>query len=256
MIHPAAIVDAAATIADDVSVGPFCVIGPDVSIGAGCRLDSHVVIQGPTRIGSDNRFHAFASIGGDPQDLKYDDERTELEIGDGNTFRESVTISRGTEGGGGVTRIGHRNLFMALVHVAHDCDVADHTVFANGASLAGHCKVGRHAVLAGFACIHQFCEVGEHAFVGLNSVVNRDVAPFTLVVGNYATARGVNRTGLKRRGFDEASIRALHEAYRVLIRQPGERERAIERLGDLPDRMPAVARLVQFVRDSTRGVVR
>jgi UDP-N-acetylglucosamine acyltransferase len=169
-----------------------------------------VVIRGPTSIGKDNRIFQFASIGDDPQDLKYTGERTKLEIGDGNTIREFTTINRGTEGGGGITRIGNNNLFMAYIHVAHDCQLADNIIMANGASLAGHVSVGNHAILAGFACVHQFCEVGEHAFVGLNSVANRDVAPYTMAVGNYAEAKGINKNGLRRRDFHASR---LHEPY-------------------------------------------
>lgn len=256
MIHATAIVDASARIADDVEIGPYSIIGEQVEIGSGSRIGPHVVIKGPTRIGRNNRIFQFASVGEDPQDLKYDGELTSLEIGDGNTIREYVTVNRGTEGGGSVTRIGSSNLLMALVHIAHDCQVGDHTVFANGASLAGHVTIGDHAILAGFSCIHQFCTIGEHAFVGLNSVVNRDVAPFTLVVGNYAEAHGINKNGLRRRGFDADTLAALHRAYRALIRHRGEREAAVRSLDDLPQRYPAVMRFIEFIRHSERGVVR
>ncbi len=256
MIHSTAIVDASARVADGVEVGPYSIIGEHVEIGAGSRIGPHVVIKGPTRIGERNRIFQFASVGEDPQDLKYDGEPTSLEIGDANTIREYVTINRGTEGGGAVTRVGSNNLLMALVHIAHDCQVGDRTVFANGASLAGHVTIGDHAILAGFSCIHQFCVIGEHAFVGLNSVVNRDVAPFTLVVGNYAEAHGINKNGLRRRAFDDATIAALHRAYRALVRHHGAREAAVESLGDLPTQFPAVARFIEFIRASERGIVR
>lgn len=256
MIHPTAIVDPSAVIADDCDIGAYSIVGADVSIGAGTTVGPHVVINGPTKIGADNRIFQFASVGDDPQDLKYAGEITTLEIGNGNTIREFTTINRGTEGGGGITRIGNQNLFMAYIHVAHDCQLGDNIVMANGASLAGHVIVGNHAILAGFACVHQFCEVGEHAFVGLNSVANRDVAPFTMAVGNYAEAKGINKNGLRRRQFSEEAIKALHHAYKVLIRAHGEREKAFASLADSAAQFPEVARLVEFVQHSERGVIR
>jgi len=243
-------------IAEDCEIGAYSIIGADVSIDSGTTIGPHVVIKGPTRIGKNNRIFQFASVGDDPQDLKYAGERTELSIGDGNTIREFTTINRGTEGGGGVTRIGSHNLFMAYIHVAHDCQLSDRIVMANGASLAGHVTVGEHAILAGFACVHQFCEVGEHAFVGLNSVVNRDVAPFTMAVGNYAEGKGINKNGLRRRDFSDTAIQALHRAYKALIRAHGERDKAIVALADDIKSHPEVARLVDFVQRSARGVVR
>lgn len=256
MIHPTAIVDPSAIIADDCEVGAYSIIGVDVSIGAGTTIGPHVVIKGPTKIGAGNKIFQFASVGDDPQDLKYAGELTTLEIGDGNTIREFTTINRGTEGGGGITRIGNQNLFMAYIHVAHDCQLGNNIVMANGASLAGHVIVGDYAILAGFACVHQFCEVGEHAFVGLNSVANRDVAPFTMAVGNYAEAKGINKNGLRRRQFSEEAIKALHHAYKLLIRAHGEREKAYAALASDAAQFPEVARLVEFVQHSERGVIR
>lgn len=256
MIHATALVDESAEVHDDVEIGAYAVVGPEVVIGRGSRLGPHVVIKGPTRIGEDNRIFQFASVGDDPQDLKYDGERTELHIGDRNTIREFATINRGTEGGGGVTRIGDDNLFMAYIHVAHDCNVGSKTVFANGASLAGHVTVGDHAILAGFACVHQFCTIGEHAFLGLSSVANRDVAPFTLATGNYAEAHGINKEGLRRRGFDDLTIAALHRAYMALIRQHGKRDEAIASLKTVAAGHPEVRRFIDFIESSERGVVR
>lgn len=256
MIHPTAIIDPAATIADDCEIGAYSIIGADVTIGRGTQIGPHVVIRGVTTIGADNRIFQFASVGDDPQDLKYDGEVTELHIGDGNRIREFTTINRGTVGGGGVTRIGSNNLFMAYIHVAHDCIIGDHIVMANGASLAGHVTVGNHAILAGFACVHQFCSVGEHAFVGLNSVANRDVAPFTMAVGNYASGKGINKNGLRRRDFSEPTIRALHRAYMLLLRNHGERDKAIAALAQESAEFPEVARLIEFIEHSERGVVR
>ncbi len=256
MIHATAIIDASATIADSASIGPYSVIGPEVTIGAGTSIASHVVVKGPTRIGEGNHIHQFASIGDDPQDLKYDGERTELIIGDRNRIREYATINRGTEGGGGVTRIGNDNLFMAYIHIAHDCQVGCHTVFANGSSLAGHVTVEDHAILAGFACVHQFCKVGEHAFLGLNSVANRDVPPFTLAVGSYAEAKGINKTGLRRRGFDDLTIAALHRAYMALVRHHGKREDAVAGLQSVAESHTEVRRFIDFIESSERGIVR
>ena len=256
VIHPTAIVDPTAQIDAGCSIGAYSIIGADVSIGASTTIGPHVVVHGPTRVGAGNKVFQFASVGDDPQDLKYDGEVTHLEIGDNNTIREFTTINRGTEGGGGVTRIGNNNLFMAYIHVAHDCQIGNHVIMANGASLAGHVTLGDYAILAGFACIHQFCEVGEHAFVGLNSVANRDVTPFTMAVGNYAEAKGINKNGLRRRDFSEDTIKALHRAYMNLIRGHGERNKVIEGLADDISRHAAVGRLVNFVRDSERGVVR
>jgi len=256
VIHASAIVDESASIADDCEIGAYSVIGPDVTIGAGTVVGPHVVIKGPTTIGQNNKIFQFASVGDDPQDLKYDGELTYLEIGNGNTIREFATINRGTEGGGGVTRIGNNNLFMAYIHVAHDCLISDNIIMANSASLAGHVTVGNYAILAGFACVHQFCEVGEHAFIGLNSVANRDVSPFTMAVGNYAEGKGINKNGLRRRDFSDDAISALHRAYKVLLRQHGDRAQAVASLQQERDSFPEVARLIEFIESSERGVVR
>ena len=256
MIHHTAIVDSSATIADDSVIGAYSIVGADVEIGSGCWIGPHVVLKGPTRIGQRNRIYQFASIGEDPQDLKYAGEITRLEIGSDNIIREYATINRGTIGGGALTRIGSHNLLMAYIHVAHDCQIGDHTVFANGSSLAGHVIVGDHAILAGFTCIHQFCTVGEHAFVGLNSVANRDVPPFMMVVGNYAKAKGINKNGLRRRGFTEEAIAALNRAYMLLVRQRGNRAEAITRLQEEVANHPEVNRFVSFIEGSERGIVR
>lgn len=256
MIHPTAIVDESAKLAPDCTVGPYSVIGEDVEIGEGCWIGPHVVIKGPSRIGKRNRIYQFSSIGEDPQDLKYGGERSLLEIGDDNVIREYVTMNRGTEGGGGVTRVGSHNLFMAYTHVAHDCIVGDRVIMANGSSLAGHVTVGEHAILAGFCCIHQFCCVGEHAFVGLNSVANKDVTPFTMVVGNYATARGINKEGLRRRGFSDQEVNDLHRVFIEVIKNRGERQAAFEKVQPMAERSAPVARLLEFIETSERGIIR
>lgn len=256
MIHPTAIVDKSANLDEGCSVGAYSIVGADVNIGAGTTVGPHVVLKGPTTIGTGNRIFQFASIGEDPQDKKYDGEPTKLEIGNDNIIREFATMNRGTDGGGGVTKIGDRNLFMAYIHVAHDCIIANETIFANGSSLAGHVTVGDYAILAGFTCVHQFCTVGEHAFVGLNSVANRDVAPYTMAVGNYATARGINKEGLRRRGFSDDTIADLHRTFMALIKTRGDREEALERVQSMVKQTPEVARMVDFVQKSERGVVR
>ncbi len=256
MIHPTAIVDSTAQIAESCEVGPYTIVGADVSIGEGSWIGPHVVLKGPTTIGANNKIFQFASVGEDPQDLKYAGEPTRLEIGDNNVIREYATINRGTAAGGAVTRIGNNNLLMAYIHIAHDCQIANNTVFSNGASLAGHVNVGEHAILAGFACVHQFCSVGEHAFVGLNSVANRDVPPFMMAVGNYAEAKGINKNGLRRRGFSDDAIAALHRAYMALVRQKGQRDMAVEALSSELEAYPEVKRFLTFIENSERGIVR
>ena len=256
MIHETAIIAETATVEPGVEIGPYAIIGDHVHIDTGTVIGPHVVVKGPTKLGKNNRIFQFASIGDQPQDLKYNDEPTELIVGDSNTIREYATINRGTVGGGGVTRIGNHNLLMAYIHVAHDCHVGDHVVFSNGASLAGHVTIGDYAILAGFSLVHQFCTVGEHAFLGLNSAVNKDVAPFMIAVGNYATARGINKNGLRRRGFSEETIQALHHAYMTLIRQRGDRQAALESLDPDVREVAEVQRIIEFIKHSERGVVR
>ena len=200
-IHPTALVDPSAEIDSDVEVGPYSIIGAGVSLGAGSRVGPHVVIEGGARIGRNNQFHPFASIGGAPQDKKYRGEPTSLIIGDGNTFRESVTVNRGTVQDQGATIIGNDNWIMAYVHVAHDCRIGDHTIFANTTNLAGHVEVGDWAILGGCTQVHQFCKIGAHAMTGAGTVVLHDIPPFVMASGNSAQAHGLNSEGLKRRGF-------------------------------------------------------
>ena len=255
-IHPSAIVDAGAKLADDVAIGPLTVIGADVEIGAGCRVDAHALIQGPTRIAKNNHIGAYASIGGNPQDKKYHGERSRLEIGDGNTFHEFVTINRGTAEGGGVTRIGNDNWIMAYVHVAHDCIVGSHTVLANNATLAGHVEVGDHVVLGGFAGVHQFCKIGAHAFAAMFSAINRDVPPFIYVAGQFAVPRGVNAEGLKRRDFDAGRIAAIKRAYRTLYMSHKTLEDARAALAEQAAASDDVRAFCEFIDRSERSLVR
>ncbi len=252
-VDPLARVAAGAVLEPGVRVGPFCVVGEKVRVGRGTVLESHVVIDGDTRVGEGNRFFPFGSIGLRPQDLKYRGEPTRVEIGDRNVFREGTTVHRGTTGGGGLTRIGSDNLFMAQVHVAHDCLVGSHTIFANAAALSGHVEVQDFATLGGFCGVHQFCRVGTHAFMGGATVATRDVAPYSLTVGNRAHFFGVNVVGLRRRGLSPEAIRALRQAYRLLGTLP-----LAEALGRIQAEGPStdeVRTVVDFVRTSTRGVI-
>jgi UDP-N-acetylglucosamine acyltransferase len=256
MIHATAIVDADVKLADDVEIGPFSVIGAGVDIGAGTVIGSHVVIMGPTRIGRENRIFQFASVGEAPQDKKYAGEPTCLEIGDRNVIREYVTLNRGTVDGNGKTLIGSDNLFMAYSHVAHDCIVGDHTIFANAASLSGHVEVGDHAILGGFTSVHQFTQIGGRSFCGLGSVVTQDIPPFSTAAGNRARVVGINKEGLKRRGFSPDLIRALHKSFRELLKSRLSMQDAFENLQPLCDKYPEVEEFVSFVRNSKRGIAR
>lgn len=255
MIHPSAVVAEGAVLADDVEVGPFSFIDDQVEIGAGTVIGSHVVIKGPSKIGKHNKIHQFAAIGDAPQDLKYNGEETWLVMGDHNTIREYATINRGTVDGGSYTRIGDHNLLMAYTHVAHDCLLGNRIVFSNGASLAGHVEVGDNVILSGFSLVHQFCKIGAHAFAGMGSSINKDVTPYTLISGNYATARSINKEGLRRRGFSDETIRALHIAYKALLRG-AKADLTDPRIVDLAATHPEVAEFVGFIAASTRGVVR
>lgn len=256
LIHPTAIVHAGAELAGDVEIGPYSVIGDGVILGAGCWVGPHAVLNGPMKMGERNRVFQFSSIGEAPQDLKYAGEPTRLEIGDGNTFREFTTINRGTVGGGGVTRIGNDNLFMGYTHVAHDCAIANNVIFSNTTQIAGHVEVGDHAILGGFTKVHQFTRLGEHCFTGISTVVTRDVPPYMTVAGNQAKNYGINKNGLRRRGFDEDTIAALHQAYKTLVHRRGPREAALEELEPLCAKYPEVQRLADFVMRSERGIVR
>jgi len=256
MIHPGAYVDPAARIAPGVHIGAFCVIGADVEIGEGTTIGPHVVIDGPTRIGRDNRIHAFAALGGEPQDKKFNGERSRLEIGDRNSIREFVTFNRGTADDQSVTRIGNDNWIMAYVHVAHDCMVGNHTVFANAASLAGHCVVDDWAILGGFTLVHQFCQIGAHAFTAMGSVVNRDVPPFVMVAGAYAKPHGINSEGLRRRGYDNARILAIKRAYRTLYKSALPLAQARAELAVQAEQAPDVRTMLDFIDRSQRSLVR
>lgn len=256
MIHQTAIIDPTAKIADDVEIGPYSIIGADVEIDSGTWIGPHVVINGPTKIGKENRIFQFASIGEEPQDLKYNGEPTRLEVGDRNTIREYVTFNRGTPDDAGVTRIGSDNLFMAYAHVAHDCQIGNHVIFANCASTAGHVHVGDHAILGGFTAVHQFTHIGDHSFSGLGTIVNRDIPPYVIVAGNHAQAYGLNKNGLKRRGFEPAVIRALQKAYMLVIKARKKREDVNQELEPLINEYAEVKNFIDFIDRSERGIVR
>jgi len=256
MIHQTAIIDATAKIADGVEIGPYSVIGADVEIQAGTWIGPHVVINGPTKIGKNNKIFQFASVGEEPQDLKFTGEKSSLEIGDNNTIRENVTISRGTADGGGVTRIANDNLLMAYVHVAHDCQIGSHIVFANSASCAGHVEVGDRAILGGFTLVHQFSKIGAHAFTSMGSIINQDVPPYVVVASSYGKAGGINKVGLKRHGYSDEVIRAIVNAYKLTIRSKKPREDAMKEAEKLIEKYPEVKRMTDFIQQSERGIVR
>ncbi len=252
-IHPTAIIDGGAEIGDGVEIGPYCVIGAGVQIGSGSWLQGHVMVCGPTVLGSGNRVFAYASIGQQTQDLKYAGEPTYLEVGDGNTFREFVTVNRGTAPGS-KTVIGSRGNFLAYSHIAHDCVVGDDVIFSNNGTIAGHVTVGNHVILGGLTAVHQFCRIGDFAITGGCSKVVKDVPPFFLADGNPAQIRGINSVGLERNGFSAEDIRGIKDAYRVLYRSQLTQQDALERLEAAYDRGSLVGRLSDFVRSSARGI--
>ena len=255
MIHPSAIIDPSAKIAEGVSIGAYAVIGEHVEIGAGTRIGSHVVIHGPVSIGKNNRIFQFASLGEEPQDLSYKGEPTRLVIGDRNTIREYVSFNRGNPKGGGVTKIGDDNLFMAYVHVGHDCIVGNKNVFANSASLAGHVELGDQCILGGFSLVHQFTRVGSHAFTSMAAAINRDVPPFVIVSGNYARSFGINKVGLKRKGYSAAEIDAIFKVYKLMVRRRLSETQIADQLEPLVC-FDGVKLLVDFITQSSRGIVK
>lgn len=257
-IHPTAIIDPSVELSCDAVIGPYCLLGPDVRIGNGTVLGPYVHIQRGTTVGHNCRFQGHGSIGTDPQDLKYKGEPTRLEIGDRNVFREFVSINRGSAHGGGLTRIGNDGLFMAYSHVAHDCQVGDHVIFANAATLAGHVSVADHAQVGAFSAVHQFCRVGPHAFIGGFSVVTRDALPYIKTVGprNEAKIYGLNTIGLQRKGVPEDSIEELNRAYRILFRSKLNAGDALAKVREEKWTAPEVAVLIEFIESAKRGFIR
>lgn len=254
--HPTAIIDPRARIAADVEIGPYALIGAHVEIGPGCRIGAHTVITGHTRLGANNRIYQFCSLGEAPQDKKYAGEETRLEIGDGNTIREFCTLNCGTAQDAGVTRLGNHNWIMAYVHLAHDCQVGNQVVMANGTQLGGHVHIGDYAILGGITAVHQFCRIGAHCITGAGSVVLQDVPPYVTVSGNPARPFGINSEGLRRRGFDSSRIAGLKRAYRTLYRSKLTLEEAVGELSRQAADCSDIRLLLDFLAQSSRGIVR
>lgn len=257
LIHPTAILDPSAKISRSAKVGPYCVIGPEVELGEGCELISHVNIQGPATIGANNRFFPFSAIGLDPQDVSYMGERTWLKMGDNNTVRECVTISRGTAKGGGTTRVGNNVLIMAYSHIGHDSVIGDNAMLINGATLAGHVIVEEWAVVGALCPVHQYVRIGAHAYVGGGTTITKDVLPFSKTSAARDTkAYGLNTVGLSRRGFSADRIRKIHHAYKLLLASKLNTSQALEKLKSEVDRGEDVDLLIRFIEGSERGVVK
>jgi UDP-N-acetylglucosamine acyltransferase len=255
-IHETAIVSSSALVGENVFIGPFCTVGDKVTIADGVRLDSHVVVDGKTSIGKGTRVYPFVSIGLAPQDLKYGGEPTAVEIGERNHIREFVTVHRGTAGGGGVTRIGNDNLLMAQAHVAHDCQLGSNIIMANAATLAGHVEIADRASVGAYSGVHQFCRVGFEAFIGGYSVVVKDAPPFAIIQGNHAKCYGLNRIGLKRRGYSKETIDKLSHAYHFYLSAKLNTTQALERMRAEIKECPEVDSLIEFIGSSKRGVVK
>lgn len=255
--HSTSLIHPKAQIASSVSVGPYAVIGEGVELGEDCEVMSHVVLAGPARIGRGNRLFPFVSIGQDPQDMKYRGERTCLEIGDANTFREFVTVNRGTAGADGVTRIGHHNLLMAYVHIAHDCQLGSHIVMANGASLAGHVEIGDHAIVGAFCGVHQFTRIGAYSFLGAYTVINKDILPYMKTTADRPmVVLGPNKLGLERAGIATEDIAELDAAFRLLSRSKLNTTQALAAIEARGFKSAHVRELVNFIRTSERGVAK
>lgn len=254
-IHSTAIIDPSAVIGAGCHIGPYCIVGPSVVLGENCWLQHHVTVMGPSVIGVGNRFYSYSSIGQQTQDLKYAGEPTHLVIGDNNTFREFVSIHRGTAPGS-TTRIGSAGNFLAYSHVAHDCIVGNGVIFSNNGTIGGHVEVGDYAIISGLTAVHQFCRIGKHAITGGCSKIVQDVPPFMIADGNPSEVRGLNKVGLERHGFSEESLKALRGAYKILYRSELNQQQALERLeGELIE-IEAVRELVEFIKGSKRGVLR
>ena len=256
-IHAQAIVSPEAKIGARAEVGAFAVVGAGVEFGEGCVLHPHAVVNGPSKFGAKNVFHSFCVIGGDPQDYTFGGERVELEAGDGNIYREYVTISRGTIKGGGITRIGNNNFFLAYAHVGHDCEIGSHTLFVNGATLAGHVSVEDFVTVGAFSPVHQFCRLGRYAYIGASTVITQDVPPFSLVVTERRTrCFGPNTIGLERKGFSAERIKTLQKAFRVLVRSKKNTTQALEVMRKELANSDDVKEMIEFVEKAERGIVK
>ncbi|RFC40040.1 MAG: acyl-[acyl-carrier-protein]--UDP-N-acetylglucosamine O-acyltransferase [Candidatus Nitrotoga sp. CP45] len=256
MFHPTAIIHPNAKLADNVEVGAYSIIGEYVEIGENTHVGSHVVIGGHTCIGQHNRIFQFCSLGEIPQDKKYAGEPTRLEIGDNNTIREFCTFNIGTSQDAGVTRIGNDNWIMAYVHLAHDCQIGSHTIFANNATLAGHVRIDDYVILGGFSMVHQFCQIGMHAITGMGAVLSQDVPPYITAAGNPTAPHGINSVGLKRRGFSNPAVMAIKRAYKTLYKSGLTLEQAKVVIEDQAAEYPDLNALVNFLGRSQRGVIR
>lgn len=255
-VHPTAVVHPRAQLHETVEVGPFCIIGEKVTIGAGSQVGPHAVIDGRTTLGERTRVFPFAAVGGSPQDLKYKGEDTQLILGHGNTIRESATLNIGTAGGGGVTRVGDNNLFMAYSHVAHDCTVGSGCIVANGVALAGHVTLEDHVILGGLSAVHQFTRLGKHSFIAGGSMVTMDVPPYCTAQGDRAELSGLNVVGLQRHGFSEEQIGRIKEAYKIVFRSKLGLAEALERLQAELGGQPEIDYFLGFIRQSKRGLTR
>lgn len=256
MIDPRAVIDSKANIDEDVSIGPFSIIGSDVEIGRGTRIGAHAVINGPCSIGKDNQVFQFTTVGEIPQDKKYNGEATRLEIGDRNVIREYATLHRGTVQGSGVTRIGNDNLFMAYTHVAHDCQIGNHAILANAASMAGHVTIDDYAILGGFTIVHQFCRLGQHSFSAMGSAITRDVPPYVTVGGRPTAPHGINKEGLRRCGYDEDLIKTIFKAYKLLYKSGHTLEEAIGAIKVLASDHIEIDVIVDFLERTERSIIR
>ncbi|MBV1932326.1 MAG: acyl-ACP--UDP-N-acetylglucosamine O-acyltransferase [Porticoccaceae bacterium] len=255
-IHPTAVVDPSVELGKGVEIGPLTVIGPNVVIGDDTVVASHVVIQGPTVIGAQNRIFQFSTIGEDTPDMKYNGEPTRLVIGDRNIFREGVTVHRGTMQDNGETLIGNDNLFMAYVHIGHDCVVGNHTILVNNASISGHIHVGDWVFLSGYTLIHQFVRIGAYAFLGAGAYLNQDLPAYVMAAGHPAVPRTINKVGLERRGFSKDQIKAINRAYKTVYRQGLKQDEALARLDALAEHNDVVQPFIDSIRGSTRGIIR
>jgi UDP-N-acetylglucosamine acyltransferase len=256
-IHPQAIVAASAKLGEGVKIGAYAIVGEEVELGDGCVLHAHAVVQGPSKFGKNNVFHSFSAVGGDPQDYTFRGERAELVAGDGNIFREYVTVSRGTQKGGGKTSLGNDNFFLAYSHVGHDCAIGSHTLFVNGATLAGHVTVEDFVTVGAFCPVHQFCRIGRYAYIGASTVITQDVPPFSKIVTERETKSfGINTIGLERKGFSPERLQALKRAYRLLLRSKLNTTQALAEMRKTLAGSADVQELIQFVESAERGIVK
>ncbi len=256
-IDPRSVISSTARLGTGVKIGAYAVVGDDVELGDGCILDHHALVQGPAKLGRNNRIYPFAAVGGDPQDITFEGERVWLEAGDNNIFREFCTVNRGTAKGGGVTRVGNYNLIMSYVHIGHDGQIGNNTIFVNNASLAGHVSVEDHATIGPFCQVHQFCRIGRFSYMGANSIISQDVLPYSIVVAPRATkCYGANKIGLERNGFSPERVQAVEQAYRLLLRSKLNTSQAVTKMRETLSHSEDVLSLVQFIESAERGLTK